>query len=437
MTPQDVCEQVLVARPNNPRRNLDLLIINGFDFLIGASLRPSLVFEEDEASWLVGINGGYGQVNPYQYAIYPPIQGNNYTKSAYSTWLTADGNSGRPLALARTQAAFNLLWGHFPYVYRALNLDSDALSSAGVMAGFASPYSDTSKYPVLSYPRPILPKQLQFFLKNPGAGTYVTNWLRDTYPIRLRLLNNTDWYEVPLAIHVRTSGNGMIWLDGIQTEMNGRRECIYEGDLFSDPCDANYISHTDGTLIKTRLKQMVINCAVPLDHRVEGTAAISGSSIFTDDYNSQLGGPPIMYIDSPNAFSETHQINSQPGAMTDFYGGTSDGDTITSPLNRLLPPGSEASFANYAAERKLFQNKLPERNGVFRLCGIRTDFRAGMWIGSIIMVNSANPDDANYLINAPIRTILHDFIAQQSVLGGITNASISNGGARGAAPVMR
>ncbi len=385
----------------------------------------------EEAAWLVGVNGGYGQIDPYDFAKYPPKQGATPPAADYGTWLKADGNFGRPLAFARSAAAEALLWGHFPYVYKAWRLDSTKLGT--VLAGYLAPYSNTQKFPVLGYARPILATQLQFYLRNVTGNDSITNWLKGVYPVRLRVneQGKTDWYDMPSSIHVRVSGDGYIWLDGISVELNNRLECVYTGDLETEPCDATYVSHSDGTLIKSRLRNLVLNCVVPMDHRVVGNASITPSpSIFARDYNLQLGGPPIHYVDAKDSFHETHQVGSEPGPITEFYTGATT--TTSSPLNRILPPGSEASYAQYAAERKVFQQKLPNRTGVFRLVGIRPDFRAGMWVDKIISVNSINPADTDYTINAPIQSVFHDFVNQVSIIGGIANATQAPGTALGA-----
>ncbi len=143
-------------------------------------------------------------------------------------------------------------------------------------------------------------------------------------------------------------------------------------------------------------------------------------SWLSDDYRNQLGGPPMVYVDSPDAYHEGHQVNSVPTDFTKFYGGVDGEQLLDVPLRRLLPPGSEQPAAQFAAERKLFSMQNPERNSVWRIIGIRPEFQEGMWINQVRNINS-DFDELNTDIDAPLNSVLFDFMAQETALNGVMN----------------
>lgn len=368
--------------------------------------------DADKTNHLQIVNGGPLTSPPKdrQYAKYPSTQGTQDTDM--TSWLTADGDGGRPLIIARTAEAAHFAWTMYPYVFKGYTIDSQALANAGVMGGVDDIYGDQSVYPVLTSARPISSEQLQFFINNPKeSGVQVQNWLRERYPINLQLFQDNGDITNLAAPKIRNPGNDVLIIEGLDINVNGKVDCLYSGDMLLDPstCDA---------------KDFIINVALPLDHRVMGTASIQpNTSWLTPDYTSQLGGGPMIYIDSPDAYHESHQVNSTPTSFTQFIGGA-DGDTpISVPLTRILPPGSEQPSAEFAAQRALFSEVNPDRVSSWRIVGIRPEYRAGLWVENITMIHNEDdsPPDEDFEVEAPIKTVLYDFQSQETVLNGLLN----------------
>jgi hypothetical protein len=357
------------------------------------------------------------------YASYPPEQGQTNWVTPVSggnvgtgAWVLADGVGDAPAIRALTPEAVQYAWTIFPRVYKAFTLDSGQLIDYGIMAGVDDVYSDTNTWPVLIYNRPLLPSQLQFLVNNPG-GSSLANWLKEKYPIRMQYHITGDvFYSVPDAPSIRTTGNGVIFFEGLDSNLNGREDCIYANDLFRDTFSCYG-------------KSILLNAAMPMDHRVQGTASVSDLqpplAWFVDSFVNACGGTGgiLRYVDSPDAYHEDHQVWSSPAPVTAFIGGTTSPTNEPTPFNRLLPPGTEQPSAMFGAQRALYGNMNPERNSVWRVVGIRPSYRAGMWIDKVVMyVNGAEQVTQDYVISAPLGSVLYDFTSQETVLGGLLNA---------------
>ena len=356
-----------------------------------------------------------------QFCIFPSSVNQNApdTIPAIDIWLTADGNEGRPLIFRNTPDALSFAWKFYPRVYRAFRLDSNMLQdvpgggSTFLTQGSDGRFANQYQYPVLNCIRPILPTQLQFFMNNlaSSGSSNLSDWTKNRLPIRMEILtydpnsvSESQWYELPHAPQIKVDGEGLIWIDGVHDE-NNIFSCIYQGKLMAP-----------GNIWSVAMKAFKLNVAYPLDERVIGTFGLQGdeTSVFTADYNAQLGGPMLAYADNRQSWHEDHQNNSSPTAANDSGVSGADG-----PQTRLLPPGDESPFASQAAQRLLYNNKLPTRDSVFRVIGIRPEIIPGLWVDKVLIINSANPDDTNYVMNSALNSVTWDFIAQETLINGL------------------
>ena len=169
------------------------------------------------------------------------------------------------------------------------------------------------------------------------------------------------------------------------------------------------------------MKDIKINAALPMDHRVTGYSEIQdtgGRTIFADSYSKAFQGAPLMYVDTPEGYREHHQVNSEPSIDQSFFTGD---EPQTAPLTRYVPPGSESFAARDAAERKLATSKHPRRRTSWKMVGIRPEyaFSAGDWIHKVKVINPQTSTDRDYIIDAPVMTVTFDFEKQETIIGGL------------------
>ena len=360
-----------------------------------------------ETAFLQGINGGAGP-GPGTYAKYPSVQGSTTLD------LTADGGGSpaRALAFARTEAAQALLRQCYPTVFRAFYADSAQITA---LFGLDAQYLGVDEYPLLLTARQIYDEQLQFALERVSGLFSGDSRIQKNFPVRIEVWGAADsaYHDVAFTKGLQQDGNSLIWLDGLADPVSGEPDSIIDGDLITDP-------------LNVVLKKIRMNVAMPMDHRVLGYAEVDNSvSELDPGLATDLGGPPLDYIDSPDAYHEKHQFDSSPAAFAKFYAGE---NVVTTPLNRLLPPGSEQPHAEYAARRRLDVSRFPKRQSSWQMIGIRPEFRAGDWIDKVKMVNAVD-SESDFDINAPIETVTYDFIDQRTVLGGLISQLPSQGGA--------
>jgi hypothetical protein len=338
-----------------------------------------------------------------RYAYYPSKQGSTENNTL------ADGTTVngivKPLAYARSAEAVDLANQCFPHVINAFMLNSVQLRTDGFMEGVASEYADLDTYPVIGTDsRQILPEQLQYYVTQ-------TERLLARYPVRVQLKNtNGDWHDVDAR--VRADDRGFIWVEGLP--LDGSETSLFDGAL---------INHQTAAPLTIVRKGVRLNVAFPLDHRVTGYAKIdAGTSCFDEKLFIELGGPPLAYIDSPEAYREEHQVESEPTpflehiAETDISNATQS--TVSGALLRYLPPGSEKTHAEHAAQRKLFATRWVPKKSCWSLVGIRPDFKTGQWIAKV-SVHGGSTDDRDFDINAPVESVVHDFRNQTTIVGGL------------------
>jgi hypothetical protein len=142
-----------------------------------------------------------------------------------------------------------------------------------------------------------------------------------------------------------------------------------------------------------------------------------------------MGGPPLLYIDSPHGYQEVNQIGSEPAGNISYQSGnTKDGAPtyVPSPLTRLLPPGTEQTNIDYAAERRLYWTKYPNRESTWRLMGIDTTVAPGTWIDNVHVFGGLDDKETDYDLGAPIGSVVHDFQSQVTTYGGLASLCTFN-----------
>jgi len=339
------------------------------------------------------------------YAKYPATQGD----ATFGNMLNADGLSNRPYALSRTYAAIALARMHFPRVFSAYRLqfhydgtDQNAILQAA-LAGAAGEFANQNSYPRLKCTRPILPAQLQYLVTDAATGSAIENMLRVQYPVRVMVgQSSTRYVDSTHANGIRLTDDGLIWLDGLAETINGELDCLYSGDYTSAP-------------LSMAAKRLMLQCAFPMDHRVFGYKDVGGveNSRFHPDFAGAAYGLPLLYVDSGEAYREHHQVASYPTSSSTFQGSTG-----SSPLTRILMPGSERVNAAHAADRKLAYSRHPRRSSTWRLIGIRPEYKAGTWVRDVVFRSDPN-GIASYRIDAPIGRVVLDYVRQETVLHGL------------------
>ena len=180
--------------------------------------------------------------------------------------------------------------------------------------------------------------------------------------------------------------------------------CMYKGSLYN-------------STTTVEMKSLTLNLAMPMDHRVSGyvTNGKNDPSVFSKSYDDAFFGKPVAYMDAPGEYFEKHQYSSSPAADERYFLGNG---ADSAPLTRLLPPGSESSAAKAAARRRLAMRKHPRRKSSWKLVGIRPEWFAGAWVSRIDVVGG-NSADQSYKVDAPIMSVVWDFVNNQTVLGGL------------------
>ena len=363
------------------------------------------------------INGGTIITGgPSDYCMIPAYAGQSvWSDTGADAFLPCDGTGGRPLILRRTKNAINMARQCYPNVFKSFVIDSTAAKLK--LRGFNKEYDNEDEFPVLSGPRPVRPQQAQFVLRSlNGVNEKEASWNRNVYPVRLRVKSGSEWLDTVFNIGLRMTGDYTLWLDGVSEALDGQDQCIYIGTL-QDPFHVS-------------MRQLMLNIVIPMDHRLSSYQQIDpGDSSLPLDYWQDMNGPPLLYIDSPNAYHEVHQIDSEPGAIVGFQSGTDKNGQATydpAPLNRLLPPGSEQTNIDFAAKRRLFWTKYPTRESTWRLMGIDTTWAAGTWIDEVSVFGGVNAQEQNYDLGAPIASVVFDFQSQVTTVGGLASLCTFN-----------
>jgi len=372
--------------------------------------------EEEETSFFRVYTGQmepytFGK-NPGKWALMPKLSG--VPSSSPADYTAADGTNGTKPIKSMSDAALALAHQSYPTVFRAFSVRTVfdlaiAIGSQGLI-----------------HPRKILPQQLQFLSWRSAELGDVQ--LRANLPIRLSIqIPNVDpapdaedppYYDVPrdTAIRVTTDAQGenLIWLDGASTGVDGTIECIYGPGFRKDWYAIN------GGRVKVRNFQL--NCAMPLDDRVEGLARqIKNDEYyekFSDDFeDAYVDDAPFVYLDRPDSFRWDKQINSYPAEHVKFYGGPDGTTELVQPLTRDVPPGRESDSANYAAMRELSKRRHPSRDSSWKQAGINHQIQAGDWLGYVYVFKNGVSTD--YLVDGAVNAVVWDFLRQETTVGDV------------------
>ena len=356
-----------------------------------------------------------------QYAKYQASQTVDISQvEPFANWLTADGQGGRQFAHARTAEAVQLARRILPRVFRAFRLSETDAEVSNALKGYGSRYSDEEVYPRGKIARPVLSKQLQFQLADLGGGTGTENWIEEKFPIRVQVQDADDNWADVVYTEANSLGEGVFLVD-MAENYNALPQCIYSGNLY------NSTTTSQVKTLDVTLKNIKMNIAFPMDHRVAGYAESYASdadtlttqefSSISASYSKDTGGSGyLQYIDSAGGYKEEHQVNSSPTSFANMLGGDESEESISVPLNRILPPGSEQTNAQAAAQRRLYRTQRIDRRSSWKMVGIRPSWEVGQWINDIEMINA---DSGNYPIKAPIMSIVHDFQGQVTTIGGL------------------
>lgn len=366
---------------------------------------------DEELGFLRVINGGDTK-EAAEAAVYATIP-ETFGEAQVSSWIVCNGQDGKPFANARSPEAIALAREMFPTVYRAWRLNGPNISDI-----VESPISGSI---ALNSSRPILPEQLQFFLRDLSAGTTVDNWMITRLPIRVQMYVDSEggvWRDVPKDVSIRVTDDGTIWIDGIAESMNTDRFCIYDGDLQDYVPFGEYVGGSNDYFKPKKLK---LNVAFPTDTRVSGSATKTISGISSTLRYAIRGAGLMRYIDSGDSYKLHYQYNSSPSANEKLYGGSGgsvEGGTVDAPLTREVPPGSEAIHAEYEAQRQIAKTQHFRRVSNWRQWGIRTGIRGGDWLEKVYL---QDPElmTIEYKVNAHIPTVHWDFEKQITTLGGL------------------
>ena len=375
-------------------------------------LQPSWTQDDFIAFGNIVMGTGPGAPASPSYARYPLRQPDVTRNETWSSvkWTDANGTGANPLAHIKSKEAVQLARQILPRVLRAFEVNSR--NAASILAGHNGVFSDTTKYPYLKTPRPILPEQLQYYLDQNTRKTRVP------FPIRIQIATHGSgaWHDVTSNHGLRVTHDGLIWLDGLTDDLDGA-DAIYTGQLSLGP-------YAGSSPPPIAIRDIRINAAVPADLR---KSAISDDSSGRLDPSlaTDLGGGMLLYIDSPDGFHEDHQVNSYPSAVGSFVGTISQSGSpvaISTPLNRVLFDDSTRIATH--AQRRIRDKKWIRRASSWKLIGIRPDYDAGMYIDTIKV--SGQSGDRDYTIQAPVESVTYDFVNQVTLVGGLFSQCTDN-----------
>jgi hypothetical protein len=363
-----------------------------------------------QTAFLTIVNGGPSTTAANQpYAVYPP----NPDQVTYvdpsagnsAAWIYANPSNGIEGAKRRTKEAAALARKIYPNVFRAFRIYPTATQLEGYNSAFSG-----QDYPRLLIARAANQKQGQVIIRpagTDGAGDYESEIISEL-PIRLKVYATDDdgvnkWFDAAAEFDYGVDNSGILTIKGLAEEADGAKYCLYHGSIYRTP-------------FTTGLRTFTINAVVKLDHRVSGYFDNTANSpIFSQSLRDSMGGVPMQYIDAGQSYREVHQVASEPSPFEFFQDTT--GDTIGSPITRILPPNNGRDLALQAAKRRAYWISRAKKDGKWVLPGIRTQYTAGLWIDNILI--GGNPAQTTYTVAAPIQTVTWDFETNQTEIGGL------------------
>lgn len=321
------------------------------------------------------------------------------------TYEICDGSNPRPLIFAKTKESLQMIRQILPKPFRCFYIGTQAAYDSGALKGVNNIYENQADYPILKAPRPFLPTQLQPFVTSDGTS------LREDFPIRVRVDNgdgtNSHFHDVTANSGMRIEHNGFIFFDGLCDDIPGVNDQLYLGSLINAPD-------------KAVMKAIKCNAAVPLDTRLKGYSEFAAGDV-DPQIASFIGGPALIYVDSPEGQKQNMQIKSEPVEISHFPDPSTG--TIPSPIaGRFLENDQGAMDLNASRKRNSKQYAIKKSSWTFPT--VRTEYQIGQMIEKI-QVRGQNGDNP-YLINYPIEKIYLRFSApQETVYGGFLSNSPS------------
>jgi len=294
-------------------------------------------------------------------------------------------------------------------VFTEFVVDSAKAYSEGILEGIASEYvagsgkfKDTFAYPYYSGSRMTLPKQLQHMQLG-------EDYVKLPYPVRVQIYHDDKWIDVPAENGFRPGVAS--FRIGLAENVDGKPFCVYSGSMLIDPWGCEW-------------KKVRVNLAVVMDHVTQGYAEISDPSELDPALEAEFNGPLMHYMPD-GGFVENYQYKSKPSAMIEFEntGQTQDSDGITG----WMPPGSDQTGIDAAAARQLEKRRYQTRRTSWKMVGVRADYQPGMWV-SKVKVRGGVAGDIDYDLKAPIKTIVYDFLKQETHIGGLLSTGAEQGG---------
>ena len=84
-----------------------------------------------------------------------------------------------------------------------------------------------------------------------------------------------------------------------------------------------------------------------------------------------------------------------------------------------MPSANEDEYARYAAQRKLWSVQFGKRLSRWIFPGIRSEYRAGLYVDKIKIINPDDDTDKDYIIKSPIYNVTYNFIDYTTTIGGL------------------
>ena len=309
-----------------------------------------------------------------------------------------NGVGGKALLEALKPEAFAAARALYPDVFMTyqLSVKNIAAMTPSPLFGISEQWKDENNFPINYDVRMVFQEQLSKLFVNDST-------MMNRVPIRCQIraydsAGEEAWVECPFLNGLLTSPT-KVKLQGIAENADGQKYCSYEGSLAGVPLD-------------TTRRGIRLNISIPLDHRVEGYVETGETEVSQMDPSlaDEFGGK-LMAHDLNPAYVHEYNMNSfpQPNQTTAITNAGFENDEIN---------------IGAAAERLLQRRKYPEKRSNWVFPGIRLDYQPGKWVEKI-KVLGGNNEDIDYKVEAIIPSVVHDFLRQETRVGGIHSYSPS------------
>ena len=319
------------------------------------------------------------------YAYLPPTPGTIPS-------VVQNGVAGKSLIEAMKPEAYAAARALYPDVFMTYQINVKNLSTMtpSPLFGLSEQWRDEENFPINYDVRMVYHEQLsKLFINN--------STMMNRVPIRCQIMAYTGdseqaWVECPYLNGLLTSPT-KVRLQGIAENADGQLYCSYDGSLATDP------------LSVTR-RGVRLNISIPLDHRVEGYVETLETDVSQMDpsLSTEFNGKLMEYDLNP-AYVFEYNMHSYPQPNQ------------TSAITNAGFENDEINIGA-AAERLLQRRKNPEKRSNWVFPGIRLDYQPGKWVEKI-KVLGGNNEDIDYKVEAIIPSVVHDFLRQETRVGGI------------------